>query len=220
MKKAIIVLIFFNSLTTLSQNVEMYGGVNKNRFFDYQNNNGHYRSSYNADYGYAIGIGIENIKLDWLNLRFTLTYDKYSGELTASDGGNGGEYTTNAMIDKSVISLGVFPINFRLWGRIDLNFGFEFAGLLSENFEGTTSGWILGEPDWSYDLEDKYDNYSSNTYFGLRGRIAYDFKLSDKLAISPQYSYYFGLSNEFDEFPEYTKSMRHYFCVGLQRKIK
>ncbi|MDA3911193.1 MAG: hypothetical protein PF448_07545 [Bacteroidales bacterium] len=220
MYKILIGLIFLSSLTSYSQNIEIIGGLNKNSFFDFQQNEGYYSSSYDSDYGYAIRIGIENIQVDWLTLRFTLSYDKYGGELEASDGGMGGTYTTNAKIDKSVISFGVFPVNFKIIDRIDLNFGFEFTGLLNENFSGISSGWTIAEPNWSYELNEKYDSYSSKTYFGLRGRIAYDFYISDKLAISPQYSYYFGLSNEFDQFPEATKSMRHYFCIGLQRKIK
>ncbi len=220
MKKNLIVLIFLSSLTAFTQDIELIGGVNKNEFFDFQQNQGHYSSTYNSDYGYAIRVGIENLKVDWLTLRFTLGFDKYSSELTASDGGMGGGYTTNARIDKSVISLGVFPINIKIINCIDLNFGFEFSGLISENYSGTSSGWIMGEPDWSYDLNDKYERFSAKTYFGLCGRIAYDFNISDKFAFSPQYSYYFGLSNEFDEFPEATKSMRHYFSIGLQRKLK
>jgi hypothetical protein len=220
MKKIFIGLILISSLTAFSQKVEIIGGLNKNVFFDFQQNEGHFNSSYIPDYDYAIRIGIENIKVDWLTLRFTLGFDKYGGEVTASDGGLGGGYTTEAKIDKSDISLGVFPLNFKIINRIDLNFGFEFSGLISENYSGTSSGWIMGEPDWSYDLNDKYDRFSSKTYFGLRGRIAYDCNISDKLAISPQYSYYFGLSNEFDEFPESTNSMRHYFCIGIQGKIK
>lgn len=220
MKTILIGLILLNNLSVFSQNLEIICGLNKNSFFDFQQNEGHFSSSYNSDYGYAIRIGIENIKVDWMILRFTLSYDKYGGELVASDGGLGGGYTTNATIDKSIISLGVFPINFKIIDRIDLNFGFELAELINENFSGTSSGWLMGEPNWSYDLNEKYDRYSAKTYFGLRGRIAYDINISDILAISPQYSYYFGLSNEFDKFPEATKSMRHYFCLGLQRKIK
>jgi hypothetical protein len=221
MKRVLIGLIFLNSLNLFSQNLEIIGGLNKNSFFDFQLNEEYYSSSYNSEYGYAIRIGIENIKVDWLTLRFTLSYDKYGGELEATGGsGLGGGYTTNATIDKSVISLGIFPLNFRIIDRIDLNFGFEFAGLINENFSGTSSGWSMVNPSWSYDLNDKYDRFSAKTYFGFRGRIAYDFNISDKWTISPQYSYYFGLTNEFDEFPEATKSMRHYFCIGLQRKIK
>ncbi|HYX09502.1 MAG TPA: hypothetical protein VE912_22420, partial [Bacteroidales bacterium] len=66
----------------------------------------------------------------------------------------------------------------------------------------------------------KYKKFSSSTYFGFQGRIAYDFKFSESFWISPQYLYYFGLSNEFVDFPENTKSMRHYICIGIKKKIK
>lgn len=59
----------------------------------------------------------------------------------------------------------------------------------------------MNDPDWSFDISEGYDRYSSKTYFGLCGRIAYDFNVSETLALSPQDSYYFGLTNEFDEFP-------------------
>ena len=218
MRKILIGLILLSSLTAFSQDIEFIGGVNKNDFFDFQDE-GQFSSSYNSGYGYAIRFGIENIIVDSVPFRFTLGFDKYGGELTTSDGGLGSRYTTDARIDKSVFSLGIFPLNFKIINRIDLNFGFEFSMLISEKYSGTSSGWIMGQP-WSYELNEEYESFSSKTNFGLRGRIAYDFNLTDKLAISPQYSYYFGLSNEFDVFPKATKSMRHYFSIGIQRKIK
>jgi len=220
MKIILIGLILLNSLTAFPQNIEIIGGLSQNNFFDFQQNDAHFSSTYKSDYGYAIRVGFEDIDVDWPTFRFTLSYDKYGGELTVSDGGLGGGNSTNAKINKSVISLGVFPLNFRIIDRIDLNFGMELSILVSESFSGTSYGWQMVKPNWSHDLNDRYDRYSSNTYFGLRGRIAYDFNIAEKLAISPQYSYYIGMSKEFDEFPRTTKSMRHYFCFGLQRKIK
>ncbi|NCA86904.1 MAG: hypothetical protein EOM83_15285 [Clostridia bacterium] len=221
MKKLFIGLILLNSsLVLFSQNIEVFGGLNQNTFFDFQKNEGHFHSSYNGDEGYAIGIGVDNIKVDKMTLRFTLTYDKYGGKIEASDGGLGGGYTTRAEIDKSILSLGFFPLNFRFFDRIDLNFGFEVSALVVDDFKGRSSGWMMGTPGWSYDLNEKYNRFSAKKYFGLRGRIAYDFYLTDKIAVSPQYSYYFGLSHEFDEFPEETKSKRHYLFIGIKRVIK
>lgn len=213
-------LFLLNSLTVFSQSIELIGGVNRNNFFTYQEETAHFSSSYTPGYGYTIQIAIENVKVDWITARFTLSVDKYGGELDATDGGLGGAWTTKAKIDKSIFSLGVFPFNFKIANRIDLNLGFEVSGLIHETFRGTKSGWQMGQSYWSYDLNDKYDRYSSNLYFGLNGRVAYDFNIYDKWAISPQYSYYYGLMDEFVEFPKKTRSMRHYFCIGLQRKIK
>jgi hypothetical protein len=221
MRNLTLALILFTSISAFSQNIELFGGLNKNYFHDYllKELSYHYSSSYKPKDGYSIGIGVDNIKIDWFTLRFTLGYDRYRGELAVSGGSLAGKYTTDAELDKSVISLAVFPINFKIIDRLDFNFGFEFSGLMRENFSGRHYGWFDGM-SWDYDLNDKYDRFSSKTHFGLRGRIAYDFNISDKLAISPQYSYYFGLSNEFIQFPNETKSMRHNFCLGIQRKLK
>ena len=77
----------------------------------------------------------------------------------------------------------------------------------------------MGQPNWSYDLQEKYDRFSASTYVGIQGRFAYDIKASKSTWISLQYLYYIGLSNEFIEFPTETKAMRHYFCIGIKKKI-
>jgi len=81
---------------------------------------------------------------------------------------------------------------------------------------------MMGQPPtgYSYDLNEKYDRNSAIYYFGLKGIIAYDFNISGTFVISPQHSFYLGLSKEFDRFPDVTKSMRHYFCIGLKKKLK
>lgn len=219
MKKLILSFLLLFELSASAQNIELIAGINQNEFFDFNKDEGHFKSSYKADRGYTLRIGIEEVKVDWLIMRFTLSYDKYGGELTASDGGLGGRYTTSARVNKSIISLGLFPVNIRIIDRIDLNFGLEFSGLVDENFEGIRSGWMMGSAYWSEELNDSYKDFSAKTYFGLRGRIAYDLKLTERLMISPQISTYFGLSREFDEFPEATKSMRHSISLGIQKNF-
>jgi hypothetical protein len=213
-------IILLSGSTLYSQNITFYGGVNNNIFHDNIHNNPHHNSSYKSEVGYFAGIGLDSIKVDWMTVYFTLQLDKYGGELKVSDGGLGGGYSTEATIDKWIISLGIYPINFKLFHKIDLNFGFEISRLIHENFNGTAGGWLMGQPGWSYYLEDRYDRYSSKTYFGFKGRIAYDINLPKSIIISPQYSFYYGLSYEFQEHPEDTKSQRHYFCIMIKKKIK
>ncbi|MDA3819133.1 MAG: hypothetical protein PF590_01465, partial [Candidatus Delongbacteria bacterium] len=182
----IVFLILINSMTLPGQNIDLSGGLNSNKFHDFLVR----ESSYNSDFGYTIRIGMENIKVDWLTLRLTLSYDKYGGELNASEFTVGSGHSTVAKIDKSVVSFTVFPINFNIIDRIDLNFGFEVAGLVYEKFKGTYEYWAMGNPYiyHSYDLHDKYDSYNAKTYFGLRGRLAYNVKIADNLSILPQYA--------------------------------
>lgn len=219
MRFIFLILIAIISCNLFSQKIELFGGANKNVFHDY-NNDRHFSSTYNSDYGFSAGFGLDSIKIDWLTLRFTLEYDKYKGKLNATHVSLGGGNTTIANIDKSVISLGIFPINFLIFKRIDLNFGLLISRLITESNNGTITGWKIGSPDYNYILQDRYKRYSTLTYFGFQGRIAYDFKISQSIIISPQYIYYFGFSNEFVESPEDTKSMRHYFRLGIEKNFK
>lgn len=219
MKKILIGILFSTSLTVNSQNTELVGAYLLNHFYDLEESSPHYNSTYTTEPGYAISIGIEDVKIDWLTMRFTFSLNKYSGKVEASDGGLAFGSTTSLKIDKSILSIGVFPLNFRLIERIDINLGFQLSGLIHEDFSGTNSGWRMDSPDYSYNLEDRYNSYSSKHGFGFQGRLAYDFKLSDIWLLSPQYAYYIGIRNEFHEFPKFTKSMKHYFGLGLQRRI-
>lgn len=219
LKQILIALLLIFNTSLFAQNLEVIAGLNQNQFFDYNQDEGSYYSSYQSDHGFAVRIGIEDIKVDWMNLRFTMGFEQYGGEIDVSGGGQGGDYRTTAEIDKSVLSLGLFPLNFKIWERIDLNFGLEFSALLNESYQGRIRGNTLGGIPRTESMEERYDNYSNKTHWGLRGRLAYDFEINDRYSISPQYSYYLGLTDEFSEFPEDTKSMRHYFSLGFQWKM-
>jgi hypothetical protein len=220
MKTFFTIVICFSCLTLFGQKIELFGGQNKNTFFNSAQTSGHFNSSYNSGSGFFAGIGVDSVKVDWMTMRFTLQLEKYGGKLEASDGGLGGGNSTHASIDKSIITLGLFPLNFRILKKIDLNLGLEISRLLDESFNGTIGGWMMGQPNWSENLQDKYSRFSSLSYFGIRGKISYDFLLTHSIIISPQFSYYYGLSGEFDEFPTETKSMRYSFGLGLKKEIK
>lgn len=224
MRLLIIFLIFIHSLSLYSQPVDLYGGMNQNRFYG-ANNNPHFNAKYHPGNGFSAGIGIDSIKLDWLTMRFTLQFDRYKGEFSVSDGGQGGGTTTSANIKNSVVSLGAFPLNFSIRKRVTINFGAEVSTMINESFSGTKSNWQLESTPsghhavtYTQDLNELYDRFSSRTNFGLKARIAYDITLTKRLFLVPQYAYYLGISKQFIEFPDVTKSMRHTFCLGIKRK--
>lgn len=220
MKSLLTILFITITGAFYGQKLEAYAGLNLNTFHNPANNGGNYYFNFEPALGPTLGIGIDSIKLDMLKFRFTLQYDMYGGELEAYEGGHFYSHKTVAEINKSILSMGIFPLCFRILKRIDLNFGVELSLLLAESFEGTKSGYSFPGPDYEYDLQDIYDQYSKQFFCGLTGRIAYDFKLPNSYFISPQYSFYYGLTNEFTEFPEETKSIRHYFCIGIEKRLK
>ena len=219
-KHVFTVLLILCNLSLFSQKLELIGGVNKNIFYDFKDETRNSRSTYNSEVGYSVFAAIEDIKTGSWKWRFTLGYEKYGGEIYVHEGSLGMGYSTQAKMDKSIVSVGVYPFNFKILDKIDFNIGFEIAKLIQENVTGTRYAYGLHGPNYTYNLDDKNHKYNANMYFGLRARIAYDFNLSEKIAISPQYAFYFGASSEFRHFPEYTASMRHFFGIGIQWNIK
>lgn len=218
MKKTLIALLFLNSLILFSQNIELIGGGSYNSFFEFHKDEGHYITSYQPEWGCMFKVAIDDIKFEEQGLRFTLGYVNYGGKINAYNGGLGGGSRTLADVNKSVLSLGIYPFNFKILKRIDFNLGVEVSGLLHETFSGIIYSWTMGEST-SIVLEERYEKYSTSFYIGLQARLAYDIKIVEGWAISPQYSYYLGLSKEFVKFPTAARSMRHYFCIGIQRAL-
>lgn len=208
-------MLLLSSFVLSSQNIDFMTGMNKSEFYNDS------RSSNQGGWGCFLRMGIDGIKMQRLPLRFTIGFENYGGEASGWDGGLGGGGMVYVNFRKTIITLGAYPINFRIIDRIDLNFGFEHSRLLTESYSGEiySSGYKHPLTFICY-LEDRYDHYSEKTTSGLRGRIAYDHVLSDKWAVSAEYSYYLGLSPELDEFPESLRSRRHQAGIGLQYRIQ
>ncbi len=221
MKKFFFILLLLTNICLFSQTfekIEIIGGMNINKFYDLVPHDKSYSSSYTYEPGYIFGLVLDYTEGNWLAPRIGINYCQYSGKINASDGGTNGGRTLNAYIDKKIISLSLLPVNFQIKNNFDLNLGFELSTLIYEAFSGTSTGWGTGVPYWNFELEDRYFYYNSIFNIGFRSRIAYNINLSDKLIISPQYSYYLGLNHELTWFP-FSKSMKHYLCLGIGYKI-
>ena len=221
-KTIIFFLILLKALTSFGQSVDVFGGMISNHFFSF-GKDGHIESEYLVNPGYTLGIGLEDIKLDYLNMRFTLSFQDYSGDIIEKYSGLAGGSTTEVNFSKSTITLGLFPINFYLFNHVDLNFGLSLSRLLTEDFGGSKSG-CYGNPNGGYDcfqidLIEEYESFSSNWNFGIQARIGYDFYLSETLVLSPIYFFYLGLSDEFSDIVSNSKLMGHYLCIGIEKRI-
>ena len=213
----IVVLMILSNITLLGQKtIEVFGGGSYNHLFERGELEGHYWSEYKNGNGFVIGGAIEEIRTDWIKWRFTFHFEKYNGEFTNSDGGMGGNYTTTAIFDKSTIVLGLYPLNIKATKNLCINFGIVLSRMVDENLEGTNYGWVMNRGAWSYPL-DNSKRYSNRGMIGFQTRIAYQIKLSENLALLPQYHFYYGFSSETRITP--TKAMRHYFNIGISKTI-
>jgi len=185
-----IVLIFFlilfsEGIIFSQQKLEIFGGAGFNHFYDFPGNRGHFNSSYQPGNYFLGGIGFEFVEIDWTKMKFTISFEKYTGEIIAREGMLGSGYSVDAKTKKSLVSLSVFPVYLKLLNNFDLNIGATFSVLADENFSGTFDTWSASSSGTSVDINEKYQTYNSKFLFGLKFRIAYNINLNERFTIVP-----------------------------------
>jgi len=227
MKNNLLFFLLSLSITASAQSLEFNFGTHLNNLYDFKEKNGPYTSSYSPKVGYDLNVGIDDIYLNTMRLRFTLGLSIYGGGIKASQGENGGNYSMNGEIEKTVLRLGFYPVNFRIKKRLNISIGPQFSMLIHEKIKGTYDEWHVEYNEYnnqyivesSGNLNERYDSYNARYYVGANIRIAYRIPLSEDFYLVPQYALYIGISNEFVEFPNITKSINNILGIGIKRKI-
>lgn len=78
----------------------------------------------------------------------------------------------------------------------------------------------MGSQSTYMTIENDSMKINRNVVFGLSAIICYDIRIYNDWYLSPQYKFYLGLTPEFKETEESIHSLRHYFEIGVKRKIK
>ncbi len=221
MQRFLAIFLLSMCLPGFSQTLELSGGYLLNHMFDYEDDYyTHWRSDYTNGGGYGLVLALEDVSAGRARMRFSLAFEHFDGELSAYNSGLGSGSGKTAEFNKSLLSVCFFPHGFTILKKFDLHIGIQISCLLNEKFTGTTSSWsIIPYTGGSSTMEEKYDHFNSAFYAGLIARLAYNIKVAESLYIFPQYSFYFGLSPEFREFPTETRSMRHFFAIGIEKRL-
>lgn len=224
MFKNLITFLLITIGTSLNgQSIELSSGMLINTFYDWEETYPRDVGRYSSGSDFFISFGCRQMNLDGLQVGCTLTYERYGGELYAYSGGNGGGTTTEAIVQKSLFSLGLFPFDRRIYKQLNVHLGLVYSIRISESYSGTYKGNYVFDSTLNFeqDLNEKYDSFNASSYLGAVAGVAYDIALTESLSLSPQYSTYIGLSDEIgvSEYQRNMRSMRHYFGLGLKKKI-
>ena len=220
MKYIYILFIIFHSLHIGAQQIEFFGGPNHTTLFDNKNSSGFFQTSYENRQGISFGVELNHIKIDKSKVRARMTFERINAVL------NGNyipkiEGRINADVQKSILTLDLYPLNKTFFKRLSLGLGFTISGLLNENYSGreifpaSTPGVF-----YHYEIALKYANYSTKLNLGLRILVSYDFPIDKNHFITPQYSFHLGLTNEFENFIVDTRSIRHFIGIGIKKNLK
>ncbi|MFT5724802.1 MAG: hypothetical protein ACI9JN_001925 [Bacteroidia bacterium] len=205
------------STNLFGQTFDVTAGVNFSKFYEiHRYDPGHYTSTYDTRPGYLVRFGLNNVYFGKLKTRINITVENYGGYINVSDGSPAGSFGTKGDIRKTNLSLGFLPIVLTLFDSLRFSSGITLSGLIHENVDGAYH-YNAGGRSELVDIED-YSPYNAPLVFGYRAGLANTIKLGLKLSITIQYTFDFGLSREFAEFPWRTRSMRHGFAVGIQKR--
>jgi len=130
-----ILLLFFLSfgLTASAQSWEFNSSPLVNFFYDFDD---YYIGSYTLKSGYNLNVGIDDVYLNDLRLRFILGFSKYSGGIDAKFRSQGSGTSLNGHAKKNVLQFGLYPINFGGKKGLNVNIGTEFSALIGGEIEG------------------------------------------------------------------------------------
>ncbi len=219
MKILLLLIMLLGGLNLLQgQSIGFSGGILANSFYDFaRDESPHFSTSNEVGGGYVFSLYLNDVKIEHMSLMFHLRYEKYNGKSFSSDGGLGGGNGSRVLADKQKIGLVIYPLNFELHKRIEINFGVNINFLV-----GTQS--TARKSSWRYNMETTYTPIEGkiDASFGLgpHMRIALKFPLGQNWSIVPQVQLHWGWLDEFQNlFNHRVGSIRQYVEVGVQRKL-
>ena len=220
MKYIYIFFILSSSLSIGAQQIEFFGGPNHNRFFDLQSANSIFHTDYEAGGNISFGLALNQITIDKTKINARLSFENFHGKLNLHYG-NDLKSMTNANVEKSIISLALYPLNKTLFERLNLSLGLVLSRLFGEKYSGQEILETFNPNAPMIDeIDEKYSRYSTKFYLGYRALISYDIPINDTYFITPQYVFHFGQTLEFINFPITTKSIRQFVGIGIKKNLK
>lgn len=218
MTKILIFFLIFCAQVLDGQSTELGGGVSK-YYFALQDD--HRSSNYaNTNLGLNFFVSVDEVKFGWkelenVNFRFTLGINRSNGEFFQRSGGQAGGTFTTARTQKTVLTLDVYPFEFKLFKFIDVNIGVKYLRALSSQASGSRSNFgLAGNSERELD-----GGVILKNQVGPTVRVAYKIKISEEMHLIPQYHYYFALSKEFNADIATKRVQNHFLGIGIQQKF-
>ena len=213
----VIMMLAFNSI--FAQRIGYFGGLNRNHFYDFKNDDklAYYEANYTTGTVFEFGVSIENVKIDSIPMRFTVSISNYKGTVSVEDGYLLGGSTSNFTSNKYVVNAGVFPVNVELEKNIRFNLGGQFSYLLAQSIVGEHVKYRANEGQERIKMDSDFFDTRRNLYFGISARLSYDIELQNDWILAPQYNFYLGLTTEFKNIESKTNSMRHLIGIGFTK---
>ena len=203
----------------MAQVYDFTAGINLSKLYEPDRHDlGHFQSTYNTRPGYTIRFGLNNVDLLNNRTRVDVTIENYGGYLNVTDGGQGGTYGTEGDVRKTNIALGWSPINLAFGDSLRFTAGLSVSNLLYEKVSGEYHYQIRGIDNRVQDIDKDFELYNSIVLLGARAGLAKTYFVYENFGVNIQYTFDIGLTREFAYYPGVTRSIRHSFTIGFQKR--
>lgn len=222
MKSALLIFGCLISFTLHSQELEFLGGMNRNIYFDYEEETPRFTSEYEKGNGIHFSFGFVGKEPGEREFPWNvyLSYDLYNGKIYTGGGGLGSFSSAKIKVKKEMIGVAIYLLNIKLFKKkFRINLGPELSFLINNRVEGSRfSTNILGENKYEEFTEDSKDAFYESR-LSVNVKFKYEFQLSETLKIAPQYNFNYGLFREFKDFSVPITNKLHRFSIGVMKKI-
>lgn len=146
---------------------------------------------------------------------FSLMVEHYNCNVTHRYQEYYGGYTMDIDVDKTMLGIGVYPFNFRVYKKLHFRAGSDFSFPLTDQTQVTTA-FKFEQHAWN-DTTDGAD-LSPDLIIGLSAIVDYRFSLGKRWYFTPRYRFYYGLMPELEDIRIKVRSVRHQFGIGFGLK--
>lgn len=205
-------IIYFICFKLTAQSLSLSAGFNYNNLYDFEDQTPHYSSKYIGEFGFAssLTLGIKNQQSKIINPQFSVSIMQVSSKYELNTASQGGGSTTIGEFSNKQFSLSIFPLSTNLSNNIEINLGFEFNLLISENNTAEQKMWQIGQTP---NVKNISEYRSSSLIYGLTSGLNFYTELSENSKIIYQYIVFFGLVDEYYN----GRSFRNQFQIGFSR---
>ena len=221
MRKIVFHILIITSFFTNAQSLDMSGGMNFNRFFSFQKEDGYLHKDFSeSSTGFSCGLSISDVMMDTIPLKFSLFFDHYEGYFFCSNGSRSNYSHTEANVKRNDLSLVFYLLNFNIAEKVNLSFGIGASYRLSDITYGEQEFWNYISGASSVTIENDSVKINNDFSVAVAGSINVPFKIGNNMYLAPQYTVYMNLSSIFQNTEAAINNMRHRVEIAFIYELK
>ncbi len=213
---ALLVGLLIGSVPLQAQRIECFAGANLHHLRlvkPYSTG-----SDVESKVGYTFGVGISNLRVALIPIRATLHIETTQSSFYHRTGGMGGGYSMEATHDRTLITTGFYPINFRVANNLRIHIGVEGSYLLSQKSSVKEHQFAISNPSGSTTEYNRVD-VGRDSQFGFALEASWHAMIKEHWFLAPWCRFVYNTTDPFINTVYETRMMKTHGGVSLIRRL-